>query len=174
MTYLQISFGVGFIGIASDAVKLAKCLLVNATYGAEKYSESPAAATKEVVVPPPSADTPDQPKARSSYRNVTGFLGLAFLGALVTAIVANANYSIGIDSQTSADMTAKARFVLFLGGCNLKLTVYNSRIASTAIAVGLSFIVVHITVRGFQNLPRISKQGVAIVGVIYTLMVGSA
>jgi len=153
VTYQQISFGMGFIGIASDAVKLAKCLLVNATYGPEKYPESPAAATKEVVVPPPSSDTPDQPKARSFYRRITGFVGLAFLGAVVTGIIANSNYSKDIDSQANADLTAK------------------TRIASTAIAVGLSFIVVHITIRGFQNLPRISKRGVAILGVVYTLMI---
>ena len=173
MTYQQISFGMGFIGIASDAVKLARCLLVNATYGPEKYSESPAAATKEFVVPPPSADTPDQPKSRASYRSVTGFLGLAFIGAVVTGIIANSNYSKNIDSQSNADLTAKTRFVLFLGGFDLKLTAYTSRIASTAITVGLSFIVVHITVRGFQKLPRISKRGVAIVGATYTLMVSS-
>ena len=115
MTYQQISFGMGFIGIASDAVKLARCLLVNATYGPEKYSESPAAATKEGLVPPPTDDTPDQPQARSLYRKATGFVGLAFLGAVVTGIIANSRYSQDIDSQTNADLTAKTRFVvLFL------------------------------------------------------------
>jgi hypothetical protein len=102
----------GFIGIASDAVKLARCLLVNATYGPEKYSESPAAATKGGLVPPPSDDTPDQPKARGWNRLATGLLGLAFLGAVVTGIIANSNYSKVIDSQSTADLTAKTRFVV--------------------------------------------------------------
>ena len=102
----------GFIAIASDAARLAKCLLVNATYGPEKYSESPAAATKGGLVPPPTADTPDQPKARSSYRMASIFVGLAFLGAVVTGIVANSNYSHDLDSQTNADLTERARLVI--------------------------------------------------------------
>jgi hypothetical protein len=64
VTYMQVSFGMGFIGIASDAVRLVRCLLVNATYGPEKYPQSPAAATKGALVPPPTVDTPDQPRAR--------------------------------------------------------------------------------------------------------------
>jgi len=142
----------GFIGIASDAVKLVRCLLVNATYGPEKYSESPAAATKGGLVPPPTDDTPDQPQARTSYRRATGLVGLAFLGAVVTGIIANSNYSQVLNSQTNADLTAK------------------TRIASTAIAVVLSCIIVHMTLRGFLKLPRISKQGVKIILAIYTLI----
>ena len=165
----------GFIGIASDAVKLAKCLLVNATYGLEKYSESPAATTKEALVPPPTADTPDQPKARSSYRKASIYVGLAFLGAVVTGIIANSNYSRVLDSQTTADLTANTRLVVMIFfGFNLKLTAYISRIASTAITIGLSFIVVFMTLRGHQTLPRIGKRGVAIIVAIYTLIVGSA
>ena len=99
----------GFIGIASDAVKLVRCLLVNATYGPEKYSESPGAATKGGLVPPPTDDTPDQPQARTSYRRATGLVGLAFLGAVVTGIIANSNYSQVLNSQTNADLTAKTR-----------------------------------------------------------------
>ena len=102
----------GFIGIASDSVKLVRCLLVNATYGPEKYSESPAAATKGGLVPPPTADTPDQPKARSSYRNTSGLVGLAFLSAVITGIIANSNYSQVLDSQSTADLTANTRLVV--------------------------------------------------------------
>jgi hypothetical protein len=46
--------------------------------------------------------------------------------------------------------------------------------ASTAVAVALSCIVVGITLWGLLKLPRISKRGVAIIGAVYTLMVGSA
>ena len=114
VTYQQISFGMGFIGIASDAVNITRCLLVNATYGLEKYFQSPAAATKGGLVPPPTAYTPDHPRARSWYRYAATFLGLAFLGAIVPEIIANMNYSQVIDSQTSADSTAKLRFVVFI------------------------------------------------------------
>ena len=167
----------GFIAIASDAVRLVRCLLVNATYGPENYSQSPAAATKEGVVYPPSADTPDLPQARSWHRLATSFLSLAFLAAFITGIAANSNYSKNIDSQSNADLTGNARFVLLFylfWGLILKLTAYISRAASTAIALGLSVFVVHVTFRGFLKLPRVSKRGVVIIGVIFTLIVGSA
>jgi hypothetical protein len=106
-TYMQISFGLGFIGITGDAVKLTRCLLVNATYGPELYHESPAAASKGVIVPPPTADTPDQPRVRFWCRRVNDFLGFTFLAAnTVPAIIANSHYSRVFDSQKNADMTA--------------------------------------------------------------------
>ena len=102
----------GFIGIAHDAVKLARCLLVNATYGPETYPQSPAAATKGGLVPPPAADTPDQPRVRSWSRRATILLGLAFLGAIIPGILANSNYSKVFGSQTAADMTGITRLVV--------------------------------------------------------------
>jgi len=102
----------GFIGIASDVVKLVRCLVVNATYGPEKYSESPAAATKGGLVPPPTADTPDQPQARAKYRSATGLVSLAFLSAVVPGIIANSKYSQVFDSQSDADSTARIRLVV--------------------------------------------------------------
>jgi hypothetical protein len=110
---MQISFGLGFIGIAGDVVKLTRCLLVNATYGLEKYPQSPAAATKGGVVPPPTADTPDQPRMRFWTRRVCGLLDLAFLAATVPGIIANSNYAKVFDSQSNADTTAKTRSVVF-------------------------------------------------------------
>ena len=101
----------GFIGIASDAVRIARCLLVNATYGPEKYSESPAAATKEGLVPPPTADTPDQPRVRSWCRKSAGLVGLAFLGAVIPGVIANSNYSKVFNNQKDANMTAVTRLV---------------------------------------------------------------
>ena len=104
----------GFIGISSDVVNIARCLLVNATYGPEKYFQSPAAATKGGLVPPPTARTPDHPRARSWYRWVSTFLGLAYWGAIAPEIVANWNYSNVFDSQATADSTARARLVVFI------------------------------------------------------------
>jgi len=152
VTYQQISFGMGFIGIASDAVNISRCLLVNATYGPEKYFQSPAAATKGGLVPPPTADTPDYPQTRSWYRWIATFAGLAFWAAIVPEIIANTNYSQVFDSQTNADTTAKLRIV------------------STAVAVALSCIVVCMNLSGRLKLPRISKRGVVIIDVIYALV----
>jgi hypothetical protein len=117
---MQISFGMGFIGIASDAVKLARCLLVNATYGPEKYFQSPAAATKEGLVPPPTADTPDQPRVRTWCRTAANLLGLAFLAAVILEAIANSNYSRVFNSQKDADMTAVLRLVLNFVYINLE------------------------------------------------------
>ena len=41
LKYSQGSWGVGYIGIASDLVQLLRCLLVNPTYGEDKYDEAP-------------------------------------------------------------------------------------------------------------------------------------
>ena len=109
---MQISFAMGFVGIANDAVKLTRCLLVNATYGPEIYFQSPAAATKGGLVPPPTADTPDQPRVRFWCRRTTGSIDLAFLGAVITGLIANSNYSKVFNNQSDADTTAVTRLVV--------------------------------------------------------------
>jgi hypothetical protein len=108
---MQISFGLGFIGITNDLVNLIRCLLVNATYGPERYPESAAASSKGGLLSPPPEGTPDLPKMRFWARRFTDFLGLAFLAATVPGIIANSNYSKVFDDQKQADMTAKNRFV---------------------------------------------------------------
>jgi hypothetical protein len=119
-SYMQISFGMGFIGIASDAVKLVRCLLVNATYGPEKYFQSPAAATKEGMVPPPTADTPDQPRVRTWLRTTANLMGLAFLTAIILEAIANSKYSKVFNSQKDANMTAVLRLVVNFVHMNLE------------------------------------------------------
>jgi hypothetical protein len=42
LKYMQISFAVGFLGIANDLVNTLRVYLVNPTYGSEKYDECPA------------------------------------------------------------------------------------------------------------------------------------
>jgi hypothetical protein len=42
LKYMQISFAVGFLGIANDLVNILRVYLVNPTYGSEKYDECPA------------------------------------------------------------------------------------------------------------------------------------
>jgi hypothetical protein len=108
---MQISFGLGFIGIANDLVNLIRCLLVNATYGLERYPESPAASSKGGLLSPPPEGTPDLPKVRFWSRRFADFLGPAFLAATVPGIIANSHYSKVFDDQVQADKTAKNRFV---------------------------------------------------------------
>ena len=111
MTYMQISFGLGFIGIASDLVKHIWCLPINATYGSERYHESPAASSKGGLLSPPPEGTPDLPKVRFWARRSMDLLGLAFLAAIIPGIIANSHYSKVFDDQDQADKTAKNRFV---------------------------------------------------------------
>jgi len=107
---MQISFGLGFIGIATDLVGLIRCLLINATYGSERYSESPAASSKGGLLSPPPEGTPDLPKVRFWARRSMDLLGFAFLAATVPGIIANSHYSNVLDDQNQADKTARNRF----------------------------------------------------------------
>lgn len=84
---MQISFGLGYIGIANDIVNLIRCLLVNPTYGPERYPESAAASTKECHLIPPQEGDEDQPRQRFWARRFTDFSGLAFLAASVPGAV---------------------------------------------------------------------------------------
>lgn len=106
---MQVSFGMGFIGIASDLANLLRCLLVNPTYGSAMYFQSPAAATKGYAVEPPPEGMPDQPILRKNLRSCTGLLGLAFLASTVPGIIANSNYSDVLNNQANADKTARLR-----------------------------------------------------------------
>ena len=108
---MQISFGLGFIGIANDLVNVIRCLLVNATYGSERYPESSAAWSKGGLLTPPPEGTPDLPKVRFLARRFTDLLGFAFLAATVPGIIANTHYNKVFDDQKQADKTAKYRFV---------------------------------------------------------------
>ncbi len=88
--YMQSSIGMGFIGIANDLVNLLRCLLVNPTFGSAMYFQSPAAATKDCLIEPPPQGTPDDPRTRGKVRAGMNLLALAFLGATVPGIIANA------------------------------------------------------------------------------------
>ena len=111
ITYLQVSFGMGFIGIANDLVNIVRVLLVNPTYGPERYPESPAAATKDGVMKAPPPGTPDLTSTRFWIRQFTGIWGLAFLAATVPGIIANSKYARVLDHQDAADSTAEKRFM---------------------------------------------------------------
>lgn len=111
---MQVSFGLGFIGIANNMVNLVHCLLLNPTYGSETYAQSIAAATKGGLMDPPIKGTPDHPRLRQWVRRGSGIIALAFFGALVTGILANSNYKKVFTDQQQADMTAHLRFVFLI------------------------------------------------------------
>ncbi|KAF8971132.1 hypothetical protein BDZ97DRAFT_1787886 [Flammula alnicola] len=151
-TYMQISFGMGFIGIANDIVNLVRCLLVNPTFGPETYAQSPAAASKGGVHTPPPQGTPDLPKVRQGSRRFTGIMALSFLAAIVPGIIANSNYSKVFNNQNQADSTAQLR------------------VASTAVALAFTIILFAVTLWGKVNLPLISNRGVVVTTVMTVLI----
>lgn len=120
LNYMQVSFGMGYIGISSDLVALLRCLLINPTYGSDKYEESPAAASKGDYMEPPSSGTPDMPKTRFWVRRFTDLVNLSYIAATVTGIISNSGYSSGMTSQSTADSNA----VLRLQICKLFLENY--------------------------------------------------
>ncbi|KAF8152737.1 hypothetical protein BJ912DRAFT_1015360 [Pholiota molesta] len=132
-TYMQISFGIGFIGIASDIANLVRCLLVNATYGPSTYGQSSAASSKGGLM-----DAPQW------VRRGSGIVLLLFFGAIIPGFIANWNYNQTFNNQQQADTSAILRYV------------------STAIALALIVVLLTATLLGKLYLPRICDRGVLI------------
>ncbi|EAU91146.1 hypothetical protein CC1G_03314 [Coprinopsis cinerea okayama7 len=108
--YMQLSFAQGYIGIANDLVNLIRCLLVNASYGPERYPESSAASTKGCDLPPPKETDVDNPRQRFWIRRFADFSGLSFLAATVPNILAHSVYKKTFTDQAVADKTYKLRY----------------------------------------------------------------
>ena len=97
------------MGIASDLVSIVRCLLVNATYGSDRFAESAAAASKGGDMTPPPEGTPDLTRTRFWARRFTDIWGLTFIAATVTGATVNLQYYKGLDDQTWADKVATIR-----------------------------------------------------------------
>jgi len=151
-TYMQISFAMGFIGIANDLVNIVRCILINPTYGSDIYYQSPAAATKGGLFNPPPPGTPDQPKLRFWLRRLTDFLGLAFLAATVPGLIANSSYGSIFDDQSKADNTARLRYV------------------STAVALGMCVILLVVVGWSRIKFPENNRRSAAIISFVITLL----
>jgi hypothetical protein len=141
---MQISFGMGFIGIASDLVNMIRCLLVNATYGSERYPECSAAWSKGGLLTPPPEGTPDSPKVRFWARRFTDLLSSAFLAAIVPGVIANSRYSKVFEDQNQADKTAK------------------NRVNSSAVALALTLFCIVISLWSKLRLPRVQMRPVLV------------
>ncbi|KDR75019.1 hypothetical protein GALMADRAFT_248864 [Galerina marginata CBS 339.88] len=152
VTYMQVSFALGFIGIANDLVNIVRCILINPTYGSDMYYQSPAAKTKGGVFTPPPEGTPDQPRLRFWLRRFSDFLGLAFLAATVPGTIANSTYGKVFDNQQNADKTAKYRFV------------------STGVALGMCAMLIGVIAWIRRKFPRTSRRGATIICLVSTLM----
>ncbi|KAF9476866.1 hypothetical protein BDN70DRAFT_881858 [Pholiota conissans] len=151
-TYMQISFAIGFIGIANNIVNLVRCLLVNATYGPSTYGQSAAAASKGGLMEPPPLGTPDYPKARQWIRRGAWITSSSFIGAFVLGLVALSNYNKTFNDQQQADTTDLLRFI------------------STVAALVLTTVLVKATVLGKYFLPRICNRAVLVTLTMTTLI----
>lgn len=114
---MQVSFGMGFIGIASDLVNIVRVLLVNPTYGSETYAQSPAACAPHAVPlyrpgdfpGEPPEGTPDHPRQRRWSRRFCNFVNLAFFAATIPGILANSRFSSVLEKPRAASRTARLR-----------------------------------------------------------------
>lgn len=116
-TYMQVDFGLGYIGMASDVVNLLRCVLVNSTFGSDTYHQSPEVESKTwsrrhepdyVELP---AGTPDHPRRRFIFRRYCDITALCFLSAIVPGVLGNTKYYASIDNTENARMVARLRYV---------------------------------------------------------------
>ncbi|KAJ2912668.1 hypothetical protein MD484_g7749, partial [Candolleomyces efflorescens] len=95
LKYTQISLGVGYIGITSDLLSLFRCLLVNPTFGLERWEEAPAHLDSELpssCFQPPHKNERDRPRERFWARRLSDFTNLAFWGATVPAFAGGVKF----------------------------------------------------------------------------------
>ncbi|KAH9478576.1 hypothetical protein JR316_0009033 [Psilocybe cubensis] len=151
-TYMQVSFGMGYLGIAQDLVNLLRCMLVNPTYGSDTYFQSPAAMTKGGIYSPPPPGVPDEPKLRGLLRALMGYMSLAFFAALVPGIIANSVYRKGFHNQDTANRTASLRFV------------------SSGVTLGLCLLIMFTAVWSLKRFPKNSKRATGVVFSVSGLM----
>lgn len=94
LTYLQVSFALGYIGFANDCVQFLRAILVNAT------------------LEDPVRGSQDDPKTRFWSRRWTDFYGLTFLGATVTGALAYSAFPHSADNLHDANRVFGLRCVL--------------------------------------------------------------
>lgn len=85
LVYLQVSYALGFLSFAADAVGMARAVLVNAT------------------LEDPSRGSPDEPKKRVQYRRGLDCYNFIYLIATVTGVIAYGKLPSAADSQSVSD-----------------------------------------------------------------------
>ncbi|KAG9223470.1 hypothetical protein CCMSSC00406_0006962 [Pleurotus cornucopiae] len=142
--YMQTSIGIGFLSICLSYKDLVQCFLINATYGTDTYYQAPVCSGarnasktqtqfQEILASQPilrviysTQRVADMPRARSTARRIGGLCFLAFLGAIVTGILAAVKYSSLINNNSEAGNMMMLRAGLALGtllivGCGMVL-----------------------------------------------------
>ncbi|KAH7927490.1 hypothetical protein BV22DRAFT_1045306 [Leucogyrophana mollusca] len=151
-TYMQATIGVAYIGIATDVVVLARCLLVESTRGPTP-PDSPGAPSTSSLHPttPPSSTfhlvdgtvMVDQPRKRFQYRRFTDIWKLVFLAATIPGIIGNVDFSKGMNDQSAADKVMSMRY------------------ASSAIALTLFICSAGVLIWAVRTIPSVKRGKVA-------------
>ncbi|KAG8739498.1 hypothetical protein FRC10_005561 [Ceratobasidium sp. 414] len=84
MDYVQVTAGLGFVPVLSEATKLLRCLLVNTTL-------------------PEKGASQDRPGARRGYRIFCTILEFAFIAPSIPGGIAGAKYNLARTDQALAD-----------------------------------------------------------------------
>ena len=108
--YQQTILGLGIVSISTDLLAAFRCLLVNASYGPERYPESPAAETEGCLLKPAKAGDVDRSRERFWIRRISDALLVPLLAALAIGIVANATYSDTLNNASKARRTYVCRY----------------------------------------------------------------
>ncbi|KAF9244869.1 hypothetical protein BU15DRAFT_41673 [Melanogaster broomeanus] len=151
-TFMQLTFSLAYIAIASDTVQLLRCLYVNSTKGPAREHvdniDSPVGTTSSSQIPlsPARANGSysfddgalhfDQPNQRFYYRRFTDILKLVFLAATLPGIIGNAKYRRSFDNSGTGKEVMIARYV------------------SSSLALVLILFVAILTVRA-RRLPKV-------------------
>jgi len=180
LTYQQISFGLGYIGIANDMINIIRCMLVNTTFSIETYYQAPASKDaplipkdgenniqayhkgsgeflisgwqRERFTGKPREGDPDYAKRRATFRRLTGIAGLLFLAATVPGIIAHQHFGNLLKNTSQANSDYKLRY------------------ASSAVALLFILLTAAATVWAYVKLPRVRPKAVSMMLAICTLM----
>ncbi|KAF7983776.1 hypothetical protein HWV62_18984 [Athelia sp. TMB] len=125
-SYMQISIGMGFIGIAQDLVNLLRVVLVKSTVGRGRqiasHGHNTDSSTELRNMQPVSPDalqisfagsagqSVDNPRLRFRYRRYTDILNLVFLAALVPGIIGNSQYKAALTDSAWAVKVMHLRY----------------------------------------------------------------
>ncbi|KAK2467872.1 hypothetical protein APHAL10511_000167 [Amanita phalloides] len=176
LTYMQISFGLGYIGIANDMVKILRCLLVNTTFGINTYEQAPPASDaplgagddeipqksyrkglfqgwrRDRFVGQPSESDLDYPQRRTAFRRLADLGSLLFLAATVPGILAHQHFGNVLKDQKQAN------------------NIYKLRYASAGVALLFILLTGGSSIWAYVKLPRVRTKAVLMILTVCILM----
>ncbi|KAG9096626.1 hypothetical protein FRC07_010893 [Ceratobasidium sp. 392] len=118
MNYVQLTVGLGFVGIVSESTKLLRCVLVFPTL-------------------PEKGGATDRPRLRQWYRIVLTIFELAFMASSIPGGVAGGKYSAARTNQALADKNMRLLYVSSGVALGLELATIAMCLAAAVWAPGI-------------------------------------